>query len=200
MMRRPALRKPRLRPDRIEGKLAAVARNIAAGSNVAAACRAAAITVPSYYRWRSRRRDDAPAAVEPAVVASATDRIRDTLLEAGKSLFLREGFSVSIDRVAAAAGVGRQTLYNRFGSKDRLFAEVVQSLYQRNVAPAPVLERGSDLTTMLGDCGRHLLKLMLDPEAVALLRITLGEYRDHPRLATLAYAIRSSRVTARWSA
>jgi hypothetical protein len=47
---------------------------------------------------------------------------------------------------------------------------------------------------MLTECGRHLLKLMLDPEAVALLRITLGEYRDHPQLAKLAYSIRSSRV------
>jgi len=71
---------------------------------------------------------------------------------------------------------------------------VVQALYQRSVAPALVLKRDGDLASMLTECGRHLLKLILDPEAVALLRITLGEYRNHPHLATLAYSIRSSRV------
>lgn len=184
-------RKARLAPDRIEGKISAVARNIAGGSTVANACRAVGIAVPSYYRWlaQKKRRN-----ATPELAARESDRIREALLLAGKDIFLREGFGVSLDKVAATAGVGRQTVYNRFGSKERLFAEVVQTLYQRNVPPVLVLERGGDLPSMLAECGRHLLKLMLDPEAVALLRITLGEYRDRPQLATLAYSIRSSRV------
>jgi TetR/AcrR family transcriptional regulator, mexJK operon transcriptional repressor len=181
----------RLRPEAIDGKIAAVERNVAGGRTVAGACRAAGVSVPSYYRWRARRRKDA---ASPGAASKASHRIRGAVLRAGKSIFLREGFGVSLETVAARAGVGRQTVYNHFGSKDRLFAEIVQALYQRTVSPALVLERGGDLPSMLTECGRHLLTLVLDPEAVALLRITLGEYRDHPHLATLAYSIRSSRV------
>jgi TetR/AcrR family transcriptional regulator, mexJK operon transcriptional repressor len=183
--------RPRLRPDRIEDKISAVARNVAGGSTVQSACRAVGVSVPSYYRWIAQRKKRTGSA---AVAARESDRIREALLLAGKSIFLREGFSVSLEEVAARAGVGRQTVYNRFGSKDRLFAEVVQALYQRSVAPVLILERDGDLKSVLTECGRHLLKLVLDPEAVALLRITLGEYRAHPHLATLAYSIRSSRV------
>lgn len=179
----------RLRPDRIDDKLAAVARNVAAGSTVAAACRAAGIAVPSYYRWLAQRRQ-----VSPGAAVREQDKIREALLAAGKSIFLRKGFSVSLEAVAARARVGRQTAYNRFGGKDRLFAEVVQALYQRKVSPALILERDGDLPAALTKCGRYLLKLMLDPDAVALLRITLGEYRNYPHLATLAYSMRSSRV------
>jgi TetR/AcrR family transcriptional regulator, mexJK operon transcriptional repressor len=184
--------RPRLGPDRIDDKIAAVARNVAGGRTVASACRTVGISVPSYYRWQAQRRRNS--GFSAARRAHESDRIREALLSAGKSIFLREGFSVSLEKVAARAGVGRQTVYNRFGSKDRLFAEVVQNLYQRNVAPALVLERDGDLASMLTECGRHLLKLILDPEAVALMRITLGEYRNHPHLATLAYSIRSSRA------
>jgi TetR/AcrR family transcriptional regulator, mexJK operon transcriptional repressor len=183
--------RPRLRPERIDDKISAVARNVARGNTVLNACRAVGISVPSYYRWSAQRKKRTGSA---AVAARESDRIREALLLAGKSIFLREGFSVSLEKVAARAGVGRQTVYNRFGSKDRLFAEVVQALYQRSVAPALILEHAGDLRSMLTECGRHLLKLVLDPEGVALLRITLGEYRDHPHLATLAYSIRSSRV------
>jgi TetR/AcrR family transcriptional regulator, mexJK operon transcriptional repressor len=184
-------RRTRLRPDRIDDKISAVARNVARGSSVANACRAVGVTVPSYYRWLAQRRDRPQTSTS---AARETDRIHEALLLAGKAAFLRDGFDASLEKVAASAGVGRQTVYNRFGGKNRLFAEVVQALYQRNVAPVLVLERGSNLPSMLTECGRHLLNLMLDPEAVALLRITLGEYRNHPQLATLAYSIRSSRI------
>lgn len=184
--------RPRLRPDRIDDKISAVARNVAGGRTVANACRAVGISVPSYYRWLAQRKERN--IQSPVAAARESDRIREAILLAAKSIFLREGFSVSLEKVASRAGVGRQTVYNRFGSKDRLFAEVVQALYQRSVAPALVLQRDGDLRSMLTECGRHLLKLILDPEAVALLRITLGEYRNHPHLATLAYSIRSSRV------
>jgi TetR/AcrR family transcriptional repressor of mexJK operon len=179
----------RLRPERIDDKIAAVARNVAAGGTVAAACRAAGVAVPSYYRWLAQRRQ-----ASPAGAARERDPIRAALLAAGKSIFLRKGFSVSLEAVATRARVGRQTAYNRFGGKDRLFSEVVQELYRREISPALVLESDSDLPAALTVCGRHLLQLMLDPEAVALLRITLGEYRSYPHLATLAYSMRSSRV------
>lgn len=183
------VRRPRLRPDQIEGRITAVARDVSRGRTVAAACRAAGIALPSYYRWIAQRKTTGSASA-----ADGGDDLREAVLFAARSVFLREGFGASLEKVAAAAGVARQTVYNLFSSKERLFGEVVQSLYRQTVDPVLVVDRSADLVTMLTDCGRHLLKLMLDPEAVALLRITLGEYFDHPELAAAAYAMRTSRV------
>jgi TetR/AcrR family transcriptional regulator, mexJK operon transcriptional repressor len=175
----------RLDRRQIEMRLAAIAATVARGDTVAEACRAHDVAVPSYYRWLAERRDGPEAEGEQA---------RETVLRAAGTVFLRDGFGASIDMVATTAGVSRQTVYNLFGSKDRLFAEVVQSVYRRTVMPVLVLDRTDDLPAMLETCGRHMLALMLDPEAVGLLRITLGEYREHPELAAIAYAMRASPI------
>jgi TetR/AcrR family transcriptional repressor of mexJK operon len=141
--------------------------------------------VPSYYRWLSGGR---------TVRTAAPEAVRETILRAARTAFLRDGFGACLERVAAVAGVSRQTVYNLFGTKERLFGEVVQSVYRRMIAPALVVDRGADLSTMLAICGRHLLALMLDPEAVGLMRIALGEYREHPQLAAFAYAVRTSPI------
>jgi AcrR family transcriptional regulator len=176
---------PRLTPKQIEVRLAAIARDVAAGSTVAEACLANHVSVPSYYRWLSGGR---------TVRTAAPEAVRETILRAARTAFLRDGFGAGLERVAAVAGVSRQTVYNLFGTKERLFGEVVQSVYRRMIAPALVVDRGADLPTMLAICGRHLLALMLDPEAVGLMRIALGEYREHPQLAAFAYAVRTSPI------
>jgi len=177
--------KPRRGPDEIASAVVAVMQQIAAGRSVAAACRSAGIAVPSYYRWRAGANGHGAAAPSP-------DRMHETILNAAKTVFLREGYAASLDTVAAAAGVARQTVYNQFGSKERLFGEVVQSVYQRLLSPILVLERDAGFISTLTSYGRHFMKIAFDPESLALLRITLGEYRDFPELAKITYALRAS--------
>jgi len=51
---------------------------------------------------------------------------RARLLEAAREQFLRLGFSpVTMDAIAAAAGVSKATLYQAFPGKERLFREVI---------------------------------------------------------------------------
>ena len=53
---------------------------------------------------------------------------RAAILEAAKLLFAREGFNgVSMDQIAAEAGVSKLTVYSHFGDKDALFAAAVQA-------------------------------------------------------------------------
>jgi TetR/AcrR family transcriptional regulator, mexJK operon transcriptional repressor len=40
---------------------------------------------------------------------------------------MRDGFGVGLDVIAAEADVSKVTIYNHFGSKDQLFAEVIGS-------------------------------------------------------------------------
>jgi len=91
-----------------------------------------------------------------------------------------------------AAHVARQTVYNQFGSKQRLFSEVVQLVYQRVVGPVIVVQRDRDFISTLTNFGRSFMKMAFDSESLALQRIALGEYSNTPELARVAYALRAS--------
>jgi AcrR family transcriptional regulator len=58
------------------------------------------------------------------VTSSGTPSPRQRLLDAAADLFYRQGIgAVGVDLVSKAAGVSKRTLYQQFGSKDRLIAE-----------------------------------------------------------------------------
>lgn len=53
---------------------------------------------------------------------------RDAILEAAKRLFAGDGYTgVSMDEIAAEAGVSKLTVYSHFGDKEALFAAAVRA-------------------------------------------------------------------------
>lgn len=57
---------------------------------------------------------------------------RISILEAAGDVFCREGYAgANIDLVATEAGVSRQTVYNHYGDKEKLFIAVVRDLTER---------------------------------------------------------------------
>src|SRR6266481_5130873 len=78
-------------------RVASVDRHISAGLDVRTACRRAAVSVPSYYRWRARERGG----------VGQTERIREMILSAAKTVFLRDGYGASLESIAEAAEVAR---------------------------------------------------------------------------------------------
>jgi TetR/AcrR family transcriptional repressor of mexJK operon len=167
---------------RVAEHVTSIEKEIAAGMEVRAACRRAGVSVASYYRWRARARSE----------AGLSAKMRGMILHAAKTVFLRDGYGASLESIAEAAGVARQTVYNQFGSKERLFAEVIQSVYQQVLTPIFVLERNDDLMSTLTEVGRHLMKVALHPDGLALQRIAMGEYRDRPDLMRVAHSLRTS--------
>jgi TetR/AcrR family transcriptional regulator of autoinduction and epiphytic fitness len=60
-----------------------------------------------------------------------TDRKRQAILKAAAEQFRACGFdATSVDRIAAAAGVSKRTVYNHFPSKEELFTETLVQLFQ----------------------------------------------------------------------
>jgi AcrR family transcriptional regulator len=179
----------RFRPPEIAGILDQVDRAAGTGRNVADACRAVGISPATYYRWRQRdlpmgRQGGQPMA-EPR---------RDAIIAAAKIIFLRDGYSASLDDIAAAAGVARQTLYNQFGSKERLFRAVVQAIFSRMLLPVLRVSGMASVRETLLHFGRQYIDASLDPEGLALLRLTAGEYREFPDLGKIVHSSGASRT------
>ncbi|GAB2828653.1 TetR/AcrR family transcriptional regulator [Actinocorallia aurea] len=66
---------------------------------------------------------------------------RERLIEAARDLTYRKGVNVGVDAILEQAGVARRSLYQHFGGKDELVAEVLRSArgperYERVMAAA----------------------------------------------------------------
>ncbi len=73
---------------------------------------------------REPKSEAVDAASTPGVLAHTP---RDRIVNAARELFCRDGIhATGIDRILAAAGVSKMTLYTRFGSKEALVRAVLQ--------------------------------------------------------------------------
>ena len=67
-----------------------------------------------------------------------TARKRRAILDAATTLFLREGYlATSMDQIAAAASVSKQTVYKQFADKQSLFREIVTGTVAGSATPLP---------------------------------------------------------------
>ena len=88
-----------------------------------------------------------------------------------------------MDAIAAAAGVGKQTIYGHFGDKERLFLAAVDDA--RSYFP----KANDELVPYTGDpradlqiAGQYILTVVLSPKVSALHRLTIAEAPHHPEL------------------
>jgi len=104
---------------------------------------------------------------------------REQIAMAARKLFLTSGFTgTSMDAVTAEAGVSKQTLYTYFPTKvDLLTTIVADQLAQLSLDRAPNATVGSleELRELMVGFSIALTERMTAPEAIALLRLLLGE-------------------------
>jgi TetR/AcrR family transcriptional regulator, mexJK operon transcriptional repressor len=124
-----------------------------------------------------------------AAVRAVSAPKHDAILEAAKRVFLREGYSASMDLVSAEAGVSKQTVYNHFASKEGLFRAIVDDLASEllDVLVERVSTRADPACT-LEALARRFLKLLLMPSSLALHRMLVAEAPRFPDLAREIYA------------
>ena len=120
--------------------------------------------------------------------------------EAAARLFLEKGYQgTSMDDVAAAAQVSKQTIYTHFESKEKLFADLVlgnaETVDAFVATLGPALETG-ELRDALRQLARRYLHLVMRPEVLRLRRLVLGEAGRFPELARLYYERVPGRVIA----
>jgi len=161
---------------------------VANGSTVAEACIGVGISAPTYYRWRRNT------AEQPDTAAA-----RAAMLDAAKRVFLRDGFQATLESIALEAGVARQTLYNQFASKEQLFEQIVLDVQGRLARPVLQVERNLAPRDVLLAHARAFAHVVLDPEAIALFRVALAEYRKQPRLGRISYDLRTSEAIPKFT-
>lgn len=112
--------------------------------------------------------------------------VDDAILQATRSLLVDGGYAViSIDRVAAHAGVGKQTVYRRFPSKAPMVAAAVQDVY----AHAGYLELADtgDLVADLRAWLRGVARFISKRENAALLRALIAAAAANPNQSDELY-------------
>ena len=114
-------------------------------------------------------------------------RKRQAIMDAATQAFLRDGYQgTSMDAVAAAAQVSKQTVYKHFLSKQQLFAEIVRATTSQAADPvgedARALGDSHDVGADLRDLGRRLLTLVMQPGILRLRRLVIAEAGRFPDL------------------
>ncbi|WAP58268.1 TetR/AcrR family transcriptional regulator [Streptomyces sp. S465] len=134
---------------------------------------------------------------------------RQAIVEAAVAVFLREGYTrASVDVIADEARVSKQTVYNHFGGKERLFIAAVEEERERvaagfaasapdvpgpdraqapgapgtSAAPGTGPYDGGEAHAALTAFGRRVLAVLLDERASALRRLVISEVARHPSL------------------
>lgn len=126
----------------------------------------------------------------PAPSGKRAERNRQAIVAAAREVFVRAGFDVGMDVIAAAAGVSKVTVYNHFRSKEELFTEVVgQAMDEAHASLAEVradLGDTGDAREVLTRTARSMVAAATDPSRLALRNLVTSELRRFPELG-LAY-------------
>jgi AcrR family transcriptional regulator len=123
----------------------------------------------------------------------------EKILAAAKELFLADRYEgVSLERVAERAGVSRQTVYNRFGSKDAVFREMVR--YHWSAFPGPdqrLVERDADAGAeeVLRDFAQSLRRFA-ETDQIRFARLVVAESGRLPWIAEEFYRLGKGPVVA----
>ena len=110
---------------------------------------------------------------------------REAIVDAAERLFLARGFgAVSMDELAAAAGVARRTLYNQFASKEEIFRDMLLRVSRQleNAFP-PGIETQGEVEDVLRTIARIILDLHKNPEYLGFLRMVVADSRQFPWIA-----------------
>lgn len=114
---------------------------------------------------------------------------RKAIIAAATKLFLKNGFSnTSMDDIARAAKVTKQTVYSHFKNKDSLFGDIIAAECIKH-SPNEVMlsDAALPIEQLLFNIGCGFLKMISDSKGLAIHRLVMSEAERKPALARLFY-------------
>lgn len=108
----------------------------------------------------------------------------EAIRDAASHLFMTDGIErTSMDAIAQAAGVSKQTVYSHFKSKDDLFRECVRSKIRDYGLQTSEFAASTSIDKKLGQVGTRFLTLIGDPEVICMFRLMIAEATAFPRVS-----------------
>jgi TetR/AcrR family transcriptional repressor of mexJK operon len=122
----------------------------------------------------------------------------EAIVAAARTLFTQESYErVSLDAVAAAAGVSKVTIYSHFPDKEALFIAAIgagcDDVFGRVDLDA---EDAGPIEHVLCELGCDFLAMIFDPEIERLHATILSESRRRPELPRMFYDLVVHRMTS----
>jgi len=122
---------------------------------------------------------------------------RDAILAAAQEFFIRHGFgSTSMDAIAVAANVSKQTLYRYYQHKEALFIATMQHMVFEHTMMTLLaelretpMESLPQLEHALLTWAQVALENIMQPDYVALVRVLIAELPRFPSLGPLFFSV-----------
>ncbi|MER6114616.1 TetR/AcrR family transcriptional regulator [Streptomyces sp. NPDC001743] len=127
--------------------------------------------------------------IKPRPAGPRAKTKRRAILKAAREAFLRDGFGVAMDAIAAGAGVSKVTVYNHFASKEALFTAVVagaldEPLDGASATALAALADAPDLRAAFVDAARTWVAAVRgNADVIALRNLVAAELHRFPELA-----------------
>ena len=140
--------------------------------------------------------DPSPQVQHPAVSLSTSELEnsstganykREQILQGAMHIFLENGYAgTSMDRVAAEAGVSKQTIYSHFQDKEGLFTALIERVtinrFQMEFGLDPLQDEPA---LLLHQLAKTFLTKLVDQEYISFIRLVIAESARFPELAQL---------------
>ena len=112
---------------------------------------------------------------------------QDAILAAARAEFFSVGYAAaSIERIAAAAGVSKVTIYNRFQGKENLFSAMIGNECMKMRGEIQLLsETMEDLRAELFAAACSILRFLSSPDIIRFERSIGAEVERYPEMGTL---------------
>jgi AcrR family transcriptional regulator len=116
--------------------------------------------------------------------AQASAALDHLILATASRLFTEQGYAAtSVEQIAVAAKVGKQTIYRRYATKELLFNAVISELSGVLFNPSAfAVTPSTDPLAALREACQALVDLASKPDAVAIYRVLIAESRRFPGL------------------
>src|SRR5687768_11077555 len=142
-----------------------------------------------------------PAVKKSRLVSPGPGRPKDlekraAILDAAKRLFPEHGFDgISMDAIAAEAGVSKLTVYSHFKDKGALFAETVRSKCEEQLPSALFMaDLKGPLRKQLRSIAKGFFDLIMSEEALAMHRMMTVQARTDSALPQMFWEAGPKRV------
>jgi AcrR family transcriptional regulator len=110
------------------------------------------------------------------------------MLQAASDIFLSHGFDgTTMDKVAEAAGVSKQTVYSHFGNKDDLFTAVIEYKCQSHALTDELFDLSKPVAEVLLELAHDFSALITSDDAIRLHRACAAGAEQRSNVAELFF-------------